>query len=134
MAENKGINAHSNKRIVTVEDNLNKKLDGLKNDFEHKWDNLQDSIEDLIYQHQCPLEEECQNDTMAEEQCQQQPHQGLIEDFIELPEGLSESSNMCDVVFPREKKEEILPFITEEGSGKETVEEPQELVLKPFPT
>ena len=50
VAENKGINAHSNQRIVTVEDNLNKKLDGLKNDFEHKWDNLQDSIEDLIDQ------------------------------------------------------------------------------------
>ena len=45
----KGVNAHSNQRIVTVEDNLNKKLDGLKNDFEHKWGNLQDSIENLIY-------------------------------------------------------------------------------------
>ena len=41
---------------------------------------------------------------------------------------------MCAVVFPREKKEEILPFITEKGSGKETVDEPQELVLNPFPT
>ena len=102
VAENKGINAHSNQRIVTMEDNLNKKLDGLKNDFEHKWDNLQDSIEDLIDQQQCPLEEECQSDTMAEEQCQQQPHQGLIEDFIELSEGLSESSYMCDIVLPRE--------------------------------
>ena len=71
MVENKGINAHSNKRIVTVEDNLNNKLDRLKNEFEHKWDNLQDSIEDLIDQQQCPLEEECQSDTMAEEQCQQ---------------------------------------------------------------
>ena len=30
-----------------MEDKLNKILDGLKNDFEHKWDNLQDSIEDL---------------------------------------------------------------------------------------
>ena len=30
VAENKGINAHSNQRIVTVEDNLNKKLDRLK--------------------------------------------------------------------------------------------------------
>ena len=30
MAENKEINAHSNQRIVTVEDYLNKKLDGLK--------------------------------------------------------------------------------------------------------
>ena len=48
VAENKGINAHSNQRIVTVEDNLNKKLDGLKNDFEQKWDNLQHSIENLI--------------------------------------------------------------------------------------
>ena len=113
MAENKGINAHSNQRIVTVEDNLNKKLDGLKNDFEHKWDNLQDSIEDLIDQQQCPPEEVCQSDTMVEEQCQQQPHQGLIEDFIELSEGLFESSDMCDVVFPRENQEEILLFITE---------------------
>ena len=59
---------------------------------------------------------------MVEEQCQQQPHHGLIEDFIELSGGLSESSDMCAVVFPREKKEEILPFITEEGSGKEAVE------------
>ena len=71
MAEQKGINAHSNKRIVTVEDNLNKKLDGLKNDFKHKWDNLQDSIENLIDQQQCLPEEECQSDTMVEEQCQQ---------------------------------------------------------------
>ena len=114
VAELKRVNAHLNQRIVTVEDNLNKKLDGLKNDFEHKWDNLQDSIENLIDQQQCPPEEEYQRDTMVEEQCQQQPHQGLIEDFIEL----SESSDMCAVVVPREKKEEILPFITKEGSGK----------------
>ena len=134
MAENRGINAHSNQRIINVEDNLNNKLDGLKNDFEHKWDNLQDSTEDLIDKQQCPSEEECQSDTIAEEQCQQQPHQELIEDFIELSEGLSESSDMCDVVFPRENLEEILLFITEEGSGKEIVEEPQDLVLKPFPT
>ena len=76
MAENKGISAHLNQRIVTVEDNLNKKLDGLKNDFEHKWDNLQDSIGNLIDQQQCPLEEECQSNAIVKEQCQQQPHQG----------------------------------------------------------
>ena len=62
---NKKIRAHS---IVTVEDSLNKKLDGLKDDFEHKWDHLHDSSEDLIDQQQCPLEEECQSDIMAEEQ------------------------------------------------------------------
>ena len=62
---NKKIKAHS---IVTVEDNLNKRLDGLNIDFEHKRDNLQDSSEDLIDQQQCPPEEECQRDTRVEEQ------------------------------------------------------------------
>ena len=70
---------------------------------------------------------------MTEEQCQQQQHQGLIEDFIELSEGLSESSDMCDVVFPRENQEEIFPFIIEEGSGKAAADEPKKDVLKPFP-
>ena len=65
VEENKKIRAHS---IVNVEDNLNKKIDGLKDDFEHKWDNLQDSIEDLVDLQQCPLEEECQSDTRVEEQ------------------------------------------------------------------
>ena len=65
VEENKEIKAHS---IVTVEDNLNKKIDGLKDDFEHKWDNLQDSIEDLFDQQQCPPEEDFQSDIMAEEQ------------------------------------------------------------------
>ena len=134
VAENKEINAYSNKKIVIVEDNLNKKIDGLKNDFEHKWDNLQDSIENLINQQQCPPEEECQSDTMVEERCQQQPHQGLIEDFIEMSEGLSESSDTCAVVFPREKKEEILPFITKEGSETKAVEEQKMNVLQPIPT
>ena len=65
VEENKKIKARS---IVTVEDNLNKKIDGLKDDFEHKRDNLQDSIEDLIDQQQCPPEEDCQNDIMVEDQ------------------------------------------------------------------
>ena len=65
VEENKKIRAHS---IVTMEDNLNKKIDGLKDDFEHKWDNLQDSIEDLVDLQQCPPEEECQSDTRVEEQ------------------------------------------------------------------
>ena len=103
-----------------MEDNLNKKLDGLKNDFEHKWGNLRDSIENLIDQQQCPQEEECQSDTMVEEQCQQQL--------------LLESSDIGAVVYPWEKKEAVPLLLTEEGSGKETVEEPQELVLNPFPT
>ena len=65
METNKKIKAHS---IVTVEDNLNKRLDGLNIDFEHKRDNLQDSSKDLIDQQQCPPGEECQRDTRVEEQ------------------------------------------------------------------
>ena len=70
---------------------------------------------------------------MAEEQCEQQPHQELIEDFIELSEGLAESSDMCDVVFPRENQEEIIALLTEEGSGIEVGKEPQNLTLQPIP-
>ena len=62
---NKKIKAHS---IVTMEDNLNKKIDGLKDDFEPKWDNLQNSIEDLVNLQLCPPEEECQSGTRVEEQ------------------------------------------------------------------
>ena len=40
---------------------------------------------------------------------------------------------MCDVVFPRENQEEILPFITEEGSGIEAGKEPQKLTIQPIP-
>ena len=65
VEENKKIRAHS---IVTVEDNLNKKIDGLKDDFEHKWDNLHDSSEDLIDQQECPPEEVFQSGTRVEEQ------------------------------------------------------------------
>ena len=122
MVEQKGINAHSNKRIVTVEDNLNKELDGLKNDFEHKWDNLQDSIENFIEKQQCPPEEECLSDTMVEEQCQQQLQEGLIEN--------SESSAISVVVCPWEKNS---PMLTEGGSGKETGEELIKFILQPIP-
>ena len=62
---NKKIKAHL---IVTMEDNLNKKIDGLKDDFEPRWDNLHDSSEDLIDQQEFPPEEVGQSDIMAEEQ------------------------------------------------------------------
>ena len=65
VEENKKIRAHS---IVTMEDNLNKKIDGLKDDFEYKRDSLHDSSEDLIDQQECPPEEVCQSGTRVEEQ------------------------------------------------------------------
>ena len=120
VEENKEINAHS---IVTVEDNLNKKIDGLKDDFEHKWDNLQDSIEDLIDQQQCPPEEECQSGTMVEEPCQQQPQEILVENF---------EPSVGAAICLWEEKEATFP-LTEKSSGHETGEEPQEPILQPIP-
>ena len=133
VVEQKEFNAQLSEKIHTEENSLDQRLDGLNIDFEHKWDNLQDSIEDLIDQQQCPLEEDCQSDIMAEEQCEQQPHQGLIEDFIELSEGLAESSDMCDVVFPRENQEEIISLLIEEGSKTKAVEVPKKNVIQPNP-
>ena len=120
VEENKEINAHS---IVTVEDNLNKKIDGLKDDFEHKWDNLQDSIEDLIDQQQCPLEEEYQSGTMVEEPCLQQPQEILVENFEP-----SVGATIC----LWEEKEATFP-LTEKSSGHEIVEGTQEPIIQPNP-
>ena len=121
MEENKEINAHS---IVAVEDNLNKKIDGLKDDFEHKWDNLQDSIEDLIDQQQCPPEEEYQSGTMVEEPCLQQPQEILVENF---------EPSVGAAICLWEEKEATFP-LTKKSSGHETVEDPQKHVLQPIPT
>ena len=120
MEENKEINAHS---IVTVEDNLNKKIDGLKDDFEHKWDNLQDSIEDLIDQQQCPPEEECQSGTMVEEPCLQQPQEILVENF---------EPSVGAAICLWEEKEATFP-LTEKSSRHETVEGSQEPIIQPNP-
>ena len=129
VVEQKEFNAQLSKKIHTEENSLDQRLDGLNIDFEHKWDNLQDSIEDLVDLQLCPPEEECQSGTMVEEQCEQQPHQELIEDSIELSEGLTESSDMCDVVFPRENQEEIISLLTEEA-----VEEHKENIFPLPPT
>ena len=126
VEENKEINAHS---IVTMEDNLNKKIDGLKDDFEHKWDNLQDSIESLINQQQCPPEDEWTGIILGE-QVQLQPQEELKVESLEAPEELQDAP----VTFwPWTKEEQISALITEESSGHETGEEPQEPILQPIP-
>ena len=125
MEENKEINAHS---IVTVEDNLNKKIDGLKDDFEHKWDNLQDSIESLINQQQCPPEDECLTETILGEQAQLQ---GLKEEPTEDPEELQDAPQLSVIYGPWKKEEEILPLLSEESNGKELGEEPKKSTDQP---
>ena len=68
VVEQKEFNAQLSEKIHTEENSLDQSLDGLNNDFEHDWETLQDSIEDLIDQQQCPPEEKCQSGTRVEEQ------------------------------------------------------------------
>ena len=82
-----------------MENNVNKRIDGLQSEMEHKFDNLQYSISRLtnqqhVHQEEVNPEEECLIDTTVEEQCKHQ-------------------------------KEETSPMLTEEGNGKEEMEEPQ---------
>ena len=137
IEDNRAVNVQANREIKTVESYLNKDLDGFQSEIDQKLDILQESISKLTNQFVQKGEEnpedECLTDIMAEDQCEQQPHQELIEDFIELSEGLDESSDMCDIVFPRENQEQISALMTEEGSGIEAGKEPQKLTLQPIP-
>ena len=103
-------------KIHTEENSLDQRLDGLNIDFEPKWDTLQDSIEDLIDQQQCPPEEDCQSATMEKEPCLQQLQEGLVENF---------ESSVGTAVCLREKKEATFPFLIEEGSETKAVDEPK---------
>ena len=127
----------ANQETETVESSLNKELGGFQSEIDQKLDIQQESIlkltNQLVQQEEESPKEECLNGTMAEEQCEQQPHQELIEDFIELSEGLAASSDMCDVVFPRENQEEIISLLTEEGSKTKAVEVPKKNVIQPNP-
>ena len=58
----------------------------------------------------------------------------MIEEPAEAFEELQDSPKSCVVYGPWRREEEILPLLTEEGSGKEAMEEPQKLILKPLPT
>ena len=59
------------------------------------------------------------------EQAQLQLQEELKEEPAEAPEELQDFPQLCVVYGPWRRKEEILPLISEDGSGKEVGEEPQ---------
>ena len=95
----KTINAQLSQKIDTMENNVNKRIDGLQSEMEHKFDNLQYSISRLTNKQHVHQEE-----VNPEEEC-------LIDTTVE---------EQC-----KQQKEETSPMLTEEGSGKEEIEEPQ---------
>ena len=132
------INAHWNHRIDNVESSLSQKLDEIQKVMFQKLNNLEDSISRLTNQQHVHSEEENPeevylSDTMVEEHSEQQLQEETIEDFAEVVEGLSESSNICVSFWPWKKEEEITTLLTKEGNGKEAGKEPQKLTLQPIP-
>ena len=129
---NKKIHAHS---IVTVEDNLNKELDGFQSEIDQNLDILQESISKLAQQpdqEEENLEEESQEEeslteTVLVEQVQLQPQEELKEESLEAPEALQDAS----VTFwPWTKGKEITALLTEKSSGHEGTQEP---IIQPSP-
>ena len=123
---NKRIHAHS---IVTVEDNLNKELDGFQNEIDQNLDILQESISKLAQQpdqeeenmEEESQEEESLTETVLVEQVQLQPQEELKEESLEAPEALQDAS----VTFwPWTKGKEITALLTEKSSGHEGTQEP----------
>ena len=129
---NKRIHAHS---IVTVEDNLNKELDGFQSEIDQNLDILQESISKLAQQpdqEEENLEEESQEEeslteTVLVEQAQLQPQEELEVESLEAPEALQEASVNF---WPWTKEKEITALLTEKSSEHEGTQEP---IIQPNP-
>ena len=138
VEEQKKINAQLSQKIDTMENNVNKRIYGLQSQMKHKLDNLQYSISKLaqqLDQEEENLEEECLTETILVEQAQLQPQEELKVELVEAPpEELQDALESGDTFWPWKKKEQISALISEEGSGKEIMEDPQKHVLQPIPT
>ena len=130
IEEQRAVNVQANQKIDMVESSLNKELDGFQSEIDQKFDNLQCSISRLysqqhVHQEEENLEEECLIDTILGEQAQLQLQEELKEEQTEASKELQDAPRLCVIYGPWKRKEEILPLISEEGSGKEAGEEPQ---------
>ena len=134
VEEQKKINAQLSQKIDTMENNVNKRIDGLQSEMEQKLDNQQCSIlklaQQLDHAEEESQEDECLIETILGEQVQLQPQEGLKVESLEAPEEQQEAPVNF---WPWTKEEQISALITEESSGHVTGEEPQEPILQPIP-
>ena len=135
IEDNRVVNVQANREIDTVESSLNKRTDGLQSEMELKLENLQCSIlklaQQLDHAEEESQEDECLTETILGEQVQLQPQEELK---VESLEALEELQNAPVIFWPWKQEEHISALISEEGSGKELVENPQKHVLQPIPT
>ena len=143
VEEQKKINAQLSQKIDTMENNVNKRIDGFQSEIDQKLD-IQQIDQKLDIQQESILkltnqvdhseeesqEDECLTETILGEQVQLQPHEELK---VESLEALEEMQEAPVNFWPWTKEEQISALITEESSGHETGEEPQEPILQPIP-
>ena len=138
IEEQRVVTVQANQETETVESSLNKELDGFQSEIDKKLDILQESISKLtnqFVQEEENLEEECLTETILVELAQLQPQEELKVELVEAPpEELQDALESGDTFWPWKKEEQIIALLSEEGSGKEIVEDPQEHVLQPIPT
>ena len=134
IEDNRVVNVQANREIETVKSSLNKRTDGLQSEMELKLDNLQCSIlklaQQLDHAEEESQEEECLTGIILGEQVHLQPQEELKMESVEAPEELQDAPVNF---WPWTKEEQISALITEESSGHETGEEPQEPILQPIP-
>ena len=134
LEDNRVVNVQANREIETVKSSLNKRTDGLQSEMELKLDNLQCSIlklaQQLDHAEEESQEEECLTGIILGEQVHLQPQEELKMESVEAPEELQDAPVNF---WPWTKEEQISALITEESSGHETGEEPQEPILQPIP-
>ena len=127
------VTVQANHETETVESSLNKELDGFQSEIAQKLDILQESISKLAQQPDHKEEENPEDEwtgTILGEQVQLQPQEELKMESLEAPEELQDAPVNF---WPWTKEEQISALITEESSGHETGEEPQEPILQPIP-
>ena len=137
IEEQRVVTVQANQETEIVESSLNKELDGFHSEIDQKLDILQDSISKLAQQldhaEEESQEEECLTETILVEQAQLQPQEELKMESLEAPEELQDAPESSVNFWPWTKEEHTSALISEESSGHETGEEPQEPILQPIP-
>ena len=138
IEEQRVVTVQANQETETVESSLNKELDGFQSEIDQKLDILQESISKLtnqfVHKGEENPEDECLTETILVEQAQLQPQEELKVELVEAPpEELQDAPESGDTFWPWKKEEQTSALITEESSGHETGEEPQEPILQPIP-
>ena len=146
VEEQKKINAQLSQKIDTMENNVNKRIDGFQSEIDQKLDIQQidqkldiqqESILKLtnqfVHQEEENLEEECLTEAILVERDKLQPQEELKVESAEASEELQDALKSSVAFWPRRKEEEITALLTEKSSGHEAVEVPKKNVIQPNP-